>query len=71
MWWGHHGFWCFGVLLLIFVLVFGILRAFAFGGCRGCRRRWSDDAEVILRRRLANGEIDEAEYQKLKDVLKK
>ncbi|MCL6625188.1 SHOCT domain-containing protein [Alicyclobacillus shizuokensis] len=71
MWWGHHGFWCFGVLLLILIIVFCIVRVFAFGACGHCRRRWPDDAEAILRRRLANGEIDESEYQKLKDALKK
>ncbi|WP_067930258.1 SHOCT domain-containing protein [Alicyclobacillus kakegawensis] len=71
MWWGHHGFWCFGALLLFLILVFFIVRAFAFGACGRCHRRWPDDAEAILRRRLANGEIDESEYQKLKDALKK
>jgi uncharacterized membrane protein len=71
MWWGHHGFWCFGFFLLFLVIVFLLIRAFAFGNCGGCRRRWYDDAEAILRRRLVNGEIDESEYQKLKEALRK
>jgi uncharacterized membrane protein len=71
MWGGHHGFWCFGVVLLILVIVFLVVRAYAFRNCGGYRRRWSDDAEAILKKRLASGEIDESEYQRLKDALKK
>lgn len=73
MWYGYHGGpWCFGFLFFFLVFAFFIFRGFMF------RRRgfyshhgWSDEAENILRKRLASGEITEEEYQKLKDALKK
>jgi uncharacterized membrane protein len=72
MWWGNHGFWFCPIGLLLFVLIAGLIvvRICTIRNY-GCRRRWSDDPDAILKRRLASGEIDEAEYQKLKDALKK
>jgi putative membrane protein len=71
MWWGYHGYGCFGFLLFILVVGFFVVRVCAFRDYRGYRRRWSDDADEILRKRLASGEISEDEYQKLKDALKR
>jgi uncharacterized membrane protein len=72
MWWENHGFWFCPIGLLLFVLIVGliIVRICTIRNY-GCRRRWPDDPDAILRKRLASGEIDEAEYQKLKDALKK
>jgi uncharacterized membrane protein len=81
-WFPPFGF--FFVLLGVFVL-FGILRLILFrrygpwgwggGGPGPWRHGWYDhgayDAEPVLRRRLASGEITEAEYQRLKEVLSK
>lgn len=69
MWVGYHGPWCFGFFFLILIIGFLIVRGFAFR--RGCRRNWPDEAELILRKRLVNGEISEEEYQKLKEALKR
>lgn len=75
----------FGLLLIGFVF-FWLLPFRRFGwGCRGGFGRGyyrgfgpgyhgeygPFEAEAILRRRLANGEIDEAEYQRLKEILSK
>lgn len=72
MWWGHHGSWFCQIGFLFFVLVAGfiVVRLFSVRNYGGCRRRWSDEASAILKKRLASGEIDESEYQKLKDALK-
>jgi uncharacterized membrane protein len=44
----------------------------AFRRFGGFRRDWQfDDAEAILRKRLASGEISEEEYQKIMAVLRK
>ncbi len=78
MWWGHPGFvfnpFCgiFFVLLIAFI----VTRIFFIRRCGGWSRGygWYDgrqDAEAILRRRLANGDITEEEYQKMKDILSK
>ncbi|GMA61597.1 SHOCT domain-containing protein [Alicyclobacillus fastidiosus] len=73
MWWGHgHGFGCFGFFIFLAIVVsFIVIRVCTLRRYGGCGRRWADDAEAILRRRLASGEIDETEYQKLKDALKR
>ncbi|MGZ4123250.1 MAG: hypothetical protein ACXVOI_08565 [Tumebacillaceae bacterium] len=70
MWWGHyHGFFLFP--LFVGFLIFVAFRIFAFrrygGACRWNQGRF--DAEAILMRRLVNGEINETEYQRLKEVL--
>ncbi|MFB5191398.1 SHOCT domain-containing protein [Alicyclobacillus fastidiosus] len=71
MWWGH-GFGCFGFFIFLAIFIcFIVTRVCMFRRYGGCGRRWMDDAEAILRRRLASGEIDEAEYQKLRDALKR
>jgi uncharacterized membrane protein len=71
MWASHHGFWCFPFLFFMLVICFAVVRPLILGRYRGCRRSEMDEALIILRKRLVNGEIDEGEYQKLKDVLKK
>ena len=72
MWWhGAWGAWCWFIPFLLIVLIFG---RFRFGGCGWRRRGWHDgrwEAEAILQRRLAAGEIDEAEYRRLREVLTK
>jgi uncharacterized membrane protein len=74
MWW-HHGFWfCpIGMLLVALLVWFLIFRFVVFrryGRCcheaQNCR-----EADAILKRRLANSEIDESEYQRIMELLKK
>jgi uncharacterized membrane protein len=69
--WGHYGFGCFGFFLFLLVVGFFVVRACIFRNYAGSRHRWHDEADAILRKRLASGEIDEAEYQKLQNALKK
>lgn len=75
MWWGTHQGFCFFPfgLLLIFVLCFVVCRIFLFRRFNRpyCgTRQDNQDAEAILKRRLASGEITEAEYKQLKDLLR-
>lgn len=81
-WFPPFGF--FFVLVGLFV-VFGIVRLVLFRryahlgwggwGPGPWHRGWYDhgafDPEAVLKRRLASGEITEAEYQRLKEVLSK
>jgi uncharacterized membrane protein len=86
MGWGY-GYWFppfgFFFALLAAFLIFGVIRLILFRrfgpwgiwGPGPWRRGWyghpSCDAEALLRRRLASGEITDAEYQRLKDILSK
>jgi uncharacterized membrane protein len=86
MWWGYHhglGFFPFlfpfGVFILVALclIVTRIVMFKRFGrfnqmSCRGNYGPWNGEreAEAILKRRLASGEITEAEYKQLKAVLK-
>lgn len=74
MGYGHHGFPFFGLLFAGVFFVFLITRILFF------RRhgRWCMhgidhrmDAELILRRRLASGEIGEEEFLRIKETLSK
>lgn len=71
MWHAHFAPWCFGFMFLFFIFLFFSVRMLAFGRFGGCRRGLYDESENILRNRLASGEINEEEYQKLKNILKK
>ncbi|MFD1674516.1 hypothetical protein [Alicyclobacillus fodiniaquatilis] len=74
--WCGHGFWFFPFGLFFFVpfLVFIVIRFCIFRNfnrsCAGPIWRDGAEAEAILKRRLASGDIGEAEYNKLKDLLK-
>lgn len=86
MWWGHPyafgffplvfhlGFFVFVALLFITLRIIFFRRFRRFGGtCSGpMYGPWNHghDAEVILKRRLANGDITEEDYNHLRDVLK-
>lgn len=76
MWWGYHGFWCFGFALFFLVLfaLFILFMVRLFSGSNA-DRRWKGDkrneARLILQRRLASGEISEEEYLRLKEHLEK
>ncbi len=79
-WFPPFGF--FFVLLGVF-LIFGVIRLILFrrygpwgwgpGGWPrgGYGHGGFGDAEAVLKRRLASGEITEAEYQRLREVLSK
>ncbi|MCM2535653.1 hypothetical protein NDK43_29420 [Neobacillus pocheonensis] len=69
--WAHHGHPWVGFLFLILVIGFIIFRVVAFRKYRGGRCGSADEADSILRKRLASGEINEEEYRRLIDVLKK
>lgn len=69
MWWHggfHFGFIIFPVLIMVLILS----RIVGFRRCARFRSGWYE-AEALLRRRLVNGEIDEAEYLRLKAILSK
>lgn len=78
MWWAHNGcgFFPFGLIFLVFFLFlcFGIVRVLMFRCWGGYHRPWTingnAEAEAILKRRLASGEITEVEYKQLKEQLK-
>ncbi|MDA8343934.1 MAG: SHOCT domain-containing protein [Thermaerobacter sp.] len=86
MWYGGWGGgWGISWIFFIFLAVF-LSRVFWGGWGWGWRRRywryggggpyghWGDDpghAEDILRERLARGEIDQAEYERLLEVLRR
>lgn len=86
MWWGHpYGFGFFPFVFFPFGFIFVVLcfivvrivlfrRFRRFGGGFAGPAYWSwsqgGDAEAILKRRLANGNITEEEYKHLRDVLK-
>ncbi|MGH2459135.1 MAG: SHOCT domain-containing protein [Chloroflexota bacterium] len=72
MWWGYAGFHPFGgfffLLLIGLVVVLLVSRRHNGWSHRG-EGAGLADAEAILRRRLASGEISEAEYRALREVL--
>ena len=66
MWWIFPLFWLFFLVFFLF--------AFRFWGCGWGRRRWrgpDSTPDEILKRRLARGEIDEAEYTRLREVVRR
>jgi putative membrane protein len=68
--WGHGGWWpIFPILwfLLIGFVVFAIFRRRRFGG--PCHHGQS--SESVLRERFARGEIEEDEYRKRLEVLRR
>lgn len=70
--WSHHAWGFFPCGLLVFLLIlFLVLRFCVFRNAYRCGRgAWHQDPEAILKRRLATGDIDEAEYTKLRDLMK-
>jgi uncharacterized membrane protein len=73
-WWGGGIVFFFLALILFFiVLKFWFFRGWWgwYGGPRGYYDGRHGSAEEILRRRLARGEIDDAEYKRLRDILEK
>lgn len=65
MWWGHGWWWI--VLLVVCVVV--MARMMGHGGHGGQRHGGADTAERMLANRLASGEIDIEEYERLREVL--
>jgi len=65
---GMFFFWLFG-LLFMGLLIWGIWRLFSGVVSSAPPRPRQDEALQRLRRRLAEGEIDEAEYRRLKQLL--
>jgi len=69
--------WILGLfwLLVMAAVIVGLVRWLGWGrpwGGSGHAGSWHrDSAEAILRERLARGEIDEEEYQKTLDVLRR
>ncbi|MFY4776185.1 hypothetical protein [Metabacillus sp. RGM 3146] len=76
MWWGHHGFFPFGLFFLIPLFVFLAIRIILFrrygSWCFGPGHyQGRYDAETILMQRLARGEISEEEYLRLREIMQK
>ncbi|UZJ76832.1 hypothetical protein [Fictibacillus sp. KU28468] len=72
MGWEHHGFPFpfFGLIFLSLVTVLIIFKMIAFRRCHSYMNN-QNDASVILKRRLASGDIKEEEYKKLKQLVDK
>lgn len=66
MWYGHG--WWMGLSWILIAAV--IIWVIWFGTRRGQRSDTEASAEELLRRRLANGDIDEDEYRQRLAVLK-
>lgn len=66
--WAHGCFFPFGFFFLI-LLAFLVFRIVGFRRC-GWRNHDRFDSAALLERRLINGEIDETEYRRLKEILK-
>jgi len=68
-----HWWFPFPFILLTFLVVFLLVRLLFFRrwgwGCGGGWNR-SFDAESILKRRLASGQITEDEFKRLRDIVK-
>ncbi|TCP29969.1 hypothetical protein EV207_10763 [Scopulibacillus darangshiensis] len=70
MYWGHPFFPPIGfffIILFIGLVISNIMLWRRRG--RACRRYNGNTAEFMLKKRLVNGEIDEEEYLRLKNVL--
>jgi uncharacterized membrane protein len=73
MWWDHHGFHpFFGILFFILIIgIFFSLRFLMWRRFHGSCFHNGEDALSLLKKRLVNGEINEEEYLRIKEVLKK
>lgn len=72
MWWGYHGFPFFGLLFFTLLVVFLVFRIITFRRYSRQYHHWNNgqkEAEAILKKRLAEGKIDEAEYERIKEIL--
>lgn len=69
----HHGFsfFPFGALFCLTLFCFVAIRIFAIRYRYKDSRQQNRDIISILKKRMAEGEIDEAEFQRLKDLLTK
>jgi len=66
--WGGGGF----LFVILALIVTFIVIKFVFFRGYWMRRDWPDTSpDAILKRRLASGEINEADYQRLRDTLNK
>ena len=73
-WYGEHwAFWQASLMWLGMILFWGLLiwaiYALVTAATRKPSRRDADNAREILDQRLARGDIDEAEYQRLRDLI--
>ncbi len=74
IWFGSHwAFWQAGLMwiamLAFWILVVRVVYAFVTSGPPRTRNRDDADARHILDQRLARGEIDAAEYRRLRDLI--
>jgi uncharacterized membrane protein len=75
MWW-NHGSWGSGwgwilVMVVCMTMMAGMMRHGAWGRMWPAGNRDEDAPERILARRLASGEIDVAEFERLRDALRR
>lgn len=72
---GHWAFWQAGLMWLATIIVLGLVTWVIYTFATAARHRPSDsdldgrEARRILDERLARGDIDEAEYRRLRDLI--
>lgn len=79
MWWGH-GWWWAGAVFMVICMV-AMVRMMGHGGHGShdghgshgsdAGHGWDDPAERTLANRLASGEIDVEEYERLREVIRR
>ncbi len=61
---GMHGFWW-----IFWILLFGVIAAYAWRSPGDQRHRWRETPHEALQRRLANGKVTPDDYEKRKVLL--
>lgn len=68
-WWGPGSWWAAAVFMVICMVAMGAMLGRGHWGHRG--HGWTDEPERILANRLARGEIDTEEYERLFEAIRR